>query len=149
MIKHLSKMVKVVSCITVEAGAAGSTDVDGSAIDMTGYDSIMFIVMMGPITTGAATYLSIEQDTVSTMDSPAEGIAGTKQTIADSKDNTIFISDIIHPEKQYVRLHLDRATQDATVAAVAILYHTSAIPTVQPTEISGHETFVDPVAGSI
>jgi len=138
--------------MTIAAGATGSTDVEGSSIDMQAYNctSICFVVAMGPITTGAATYLSVEQSNDTGFTSGNEGILGTKQVIGDDKDNTLFISDIIRPQKRFVRLHMDRATQASTCFVLAILYGFKELPVTQAAaHVSGAEYFVDPIGGAI
>lgn len=148
--EHLSKRVKFVQAMTITAGATGTTDVEGTSIDMQLYNctSICFVLMLGAITTGALTHLEIQQANDTGFTDGNEGITGTKQVIADDKDNTVFVSDIIRPQKRFVRAHFDRATQAAIGACIAILYGFKEVPVTQPTEVSGLEVFVDPVGGT-
>lgn len=145
--EHLTTSCKFTQAITIAAGATANTDVEGAALDMQGFSGVCAVVMMGPITTGAATYCSLIQSDNSNMSSP-DTLTGTKQTIADDKDNTTFIIDAIRPAKRYVQLHVDRATQAATTAAIYIQYGATNRPVTQPTGISGVERFADPTVGT-
>src|SRR5262245_18724374 len=116
--------VKIVPAITLTAGAAGTTAINGAAIDMTGFGGVCFIVQFGAIVAGAVTSLKAQEDTASGMASAAD-IAGSNQTIADTDDDKIFYMDIHEPKKAFVRLVVSRATQAATCSAVALLYRPS------------------------
>ena len=149
---HLSKQVMFLPAITITAGATGNTDVEGTSIDMQLYNctSICFVMMLGALTTGGTTYISVEQSDDTGFTSGNEGIVGTKQSInVDADDNKIFVSDIIRPEKRYIRVHFDRATQASIGACLAILYGFKEIPVTQAATVVGTEVFKDPVGGSI
>ena len=149
--EHLSKRVIFTQAMTITAGATGTTDVEGTSIDMQLYNctSICFVLMLGAITSGAATHITVQQSDNTGFSENNEDIAGTKQTIADDKDNTMFIIDVIRPERRFVRLHFDRATQASIGACVAILYGFKELPVTQvAAQVSGHEVFTDPVGGT-
>lgn len=147
MIEFLSENCKITQAITTANGASGTSAIEGVAIDMAGYDGVLVIVPFGPITTGAATSIKMQQDTVAAM-SGAEDIAGTSQTVADTADNTTFYIDLKRPEHQFVRLYVSRATQAATVgSATYIQYGARNRPVSHASGVSG-EQHVNKAAGT-
>lgn len=144
---HLTRAVKTSQAITIAAGAAGATGVNGATLDMSGFGGVRAVVLFGPIVAGAATSLKWQQDTDSGMGT-AEDVEGSAQTVADSNDNTVFISDLIRPTKRYVRLVVSRATQNATVAAVYEQYNADNNPVTQHADVTINEIFKDAVGGT-
>ena len=116
MIQALSNQVAIVNAITITAGAAGTSAINGAALDLAAYgaDRVMVVVKVGPIVTNAATSMKVQCDDNSTFTNNTD-IAGSSITIADDKDDTYFISDIINPPNRYIRVVVSRATQAATV----------------------------------
>lgn len=144
---NLSKNVKLSSAVTPTAGAAGTTDINGSILDMQGFEGVMMIVRMGAITSGAVTSIKMQQDTDSAGGTMAD-LAGTAQTIADTEGGKIFYSDLYKPAERYVRLVVDRGTQNAVVASAEyIQYGAHLAPTTHGTDVSG-ETHVSPAEGT-
>lgn len=142
----LSDEVKIVQCVTLTAGAAGSSNINGSIIDTTGFYGCLFIVQFGTITAGAATSIKVQQDTVVGFGGAAD-LQGTAQTVIDTADDTIFYVDLKRPLEQFVRLVVLRATQNAVVGATAILYGARNRPVTQPAGVAG-EKWVGPIEGT-
>lgn len=141
----LSEIGKVVSAITLTAGAAGVTAINGATLDMLGYRSVMCTVTTGPIVTGAVTTVKWQQDSDSAMGSPAD-LAGTSQTIADTAGGTLVLLDLKNPTERYVRIVVGRGTQNATIAAANyIVYGGRNRPAVQTAPV---ERFVSPAEGT-
>lgn len=144
---NLSKNVKISSAITPTAGVAAATDIEGTALDMQGFDGVLIVVRFGAITGGAATSIKAQEGNESDL-SDAADLEGTSQTIADDDDDQTFYIDLCRPLKRYVRLYVDRATQDAVVASASyIQYGASKTPTTQGTNVSG-ELHVSPAEGT-
>jgi hypothetical protein len=141
---QLIKNSKIVPLITIAAGAAGSSDVNSSVIDFAGYEGALIIVSLGPIVTGAATSVKVQGGATS---SPTTDILGTSQTITDDMDNTVVYIDIRRPLLRYARIVFGRATQNSTVAAVAVLYGSRNSPVTQASGVVG-EVHVSPAAGT-
>jgi hypothetical protein len=147
---HLGTRVKIVQALTIAAGATASTDVEGTAIDMSGFDGVLMVVQLGPLTTGGTFYISAQGSVDSAFSSPID-IAGTKQAIdPDADDNKVLYIDILRQPAthRYLRVHIDRATQAGTFAAMYYLYGPRSIPVTHGTGVAG-ETFKDVAAGSI
>lgn len=146
---NLGKNAKVSSAVTPTAGAAGTSDINGSIIDMQGYDSVMAIVRMGAITSGAVTSIKWQQGADSSL-SDAADLEGTAMTIADDDDEQVFVTELVKPQERYVRLVVDRATQNAVVSsAVYLRYAARKVPVTQNvTDLVTYELSVSPAEGT-
>lgn len=138
--------VKIVQAITLTAGAAGITTVNGSAIDVSGYDGVCFVVQFGTIVAGAVTSFKVQVDTTSGFGAPAD-LAGSGQTILDTDDDKVFYADIRGHKKGFARLVVSRATQNSTVSAVAYLYGGRSRPAVHGAGVAG-ELWENPAEGT-
>jgi hypothetical protein len=143
---NISKNDKVSIGITAAAGVAGTTDIEGATIDMSGYEGVLMIFTFGVITGSAVTSIKAQQDTASGMGTAAD-LEGTGQTIADTDDEKIFYIDLYKPEERYVRGYVDRATQNAVVTMSYIQYGASKMPVTHGTNVSG-ETHISPDEGT-
>ena len=144
---ELGKDTKITIAITPTEGAAGTSDINGAILDMQGYENAMAIVTFGEITAGAATSIKMQQDTAAAMGGAAD-LAGTGQTIADTDDDKTFYIDLIKPQERYVRLVVDRGTQNAVVASATYLqYNGVKKPVTHGTNVAG-ESFYSPAEGT-
>lgn len=132
------------------AVAAGQTSIQSDAVDMAGFEGVMFIISMGAITGGAATSVKAQQSATAALGGSETDLEGTSQTIADTEDNTVKIIDIYRPTKRYVNVQVLRATQDSVInSIIAIQYDAAKKPvTHDATTVSGTETFVSPAEGT-
>ncbi|MEY2690702.1 MAG: hypothetical protein RL375_4902 [Pseudomonadota bacterium] len=144
---NLSSNVKISSAITPAAGVAAATDLEGTTLDMLGYRGVMMVVRFGAIDGGAVTSIKAQQDSVSTMATAAD-LLGTGQTIADNDDNECFVIDLYEPRERYVRLYVDRGTQNAVVASAEyIQYDPMVAVTTQGSGVTA-ELHVSPAEGT-
>lgn len=135
--KNLSKNGKISQVITPTAGAAGTSDINSSILDMAGFESVLFLITLGAITSTAVTSIKAQQGAASNM-SDAADLEGTAQTIADTDDEKVFYLEIVKPRERYVRLVVDRGTANAVVAsAVAIQTRPTAAPVSHGTNVAG------------
>lgn len=144
---QLSKQSKLSQAITVTNGAAGATDVAGAVIDMLGWEGVLFIVQFGAIVANAATSIKAQHGDAANL-SDAADLAGTAQTVADNDDEKTFYIDIVKPTKRYLRLFVARATQNATVSAVALQYRPRKAPSTHQATVIVGESHVSPAAGT-
>ena len=145
--RKLFEDVKISNAILPADGVAGVADINGAIIDMSGFEGVLAIITFGTITSGAVTSIKMQQDTAAAMGGAAD-LEGTAQTVADTADETTFYIDLHNPAERYVRLVVDRATQNAVVAsAVYIQYGAKAKPTTQGSAVSG-ESFSRPAEGT-
>lgn len=144
---NLSKEAKITIAITPTAGAAGTDDINGATLDMEGYDGVLAVVSFGAITAGAVTSIKMQQDTASGMGTAAD-LAGTGQTIADTDDGKTFYIDLAKPKERYVRLVVDRGTQNAVVSSATYIQYGSRVkPVTHGTNVAG-ELHVSPAEGT-
>lgn len=130
------------------AVAAGAADITSDEVDMSGFDAVRFIQGFGAITSGAATSMKAQQDTVTGMATAAD-IAGSSITIADTHDNKIAIIDIIRPLERFVRVKTLRATQNSVIDfLIAELYRANSEPVTQDSTVLSAETSASPAEGT-
>lgn len=133
MVEPLSSFVGIIPAILPSEGVAAQTAINGAVLDLSAYNADAFAVMItfGVITTGAVTSFKVQTDTAAAFSS-AQDIAGSNQTVADTKDDKTFVSDIINPPEPYCRVAVSRGTQNAVVASAHYLvYRLRAKPFTQ------------------
>jgi hypothetical protein len=137
--EQLSKNVLPVLVITPTNGAAGTTDIESTIVDTAGYGGVKFVVQMGAITTGAVTSAYVQQNTANSSSGMAT-LSGTTVTIADDDDGQYFVIDVAKPTERYVRLVVDRGTQNAVVAAAHAYLYNPAVAPVTNSDTAHHST---------
>ena len=144
---NLSKQAKLTRVSNAEAAA--QTDIESDSVDMTGFDSICFVVAFGAIDGSAVTSVNAEMsDDDGSADAFAEMLA-TGITVADDDDKLVML-DIHQPRERYVRCVVERATQDAVVdSIIALQYNTNVEPvTHDTTTVVGSEWHHAPAEGT-
>jgi len=137
--------VKIVSCITPAAGAAGVSAITGSTIDFADAEGALIVLHMGPIVTGAVTSVKFMEGATT---SPTTDVTGTSVTIADDKDNEIIYLNMKRPGLRYGAIYVTRGTQNATIgSAIAYVYGQRSLPITQAATVTG-ETHLGEVAGT-
>lgn len=144
--ENLSANTKISQVITVAAGVAAATDLKSSTIDMTNYEGVTFVILFGPIVTGAETSIKL-QGAPTDVDGDFADLEGTSQTVVHTADNTTFYIDLVKPRSRFVRLFVARATQNSTCAAIAVQYNGRVKPATHGTGVSG-ELHVSPAEGT-
>ena len=122
MSKELAKRVKVSQAITVTNGAAGTSDINGVTLDMSGYEGVLMMVTFGAITSSAVTSIKAQQGAASNL-SDAADLLGTAQSVADNDDENTYYIDVFKPRERYVRLVVDRGTANAVVASATYIQY--------------------------
>lgn len=124
-----SENIKIVR--VANAAAAGQTAVDSACVDMANFDGVVFLGLLGAITTGAVVSMKAQACSDVGGSNPTD-LAGTAVAIADDQDNKIARLEIYRPQQQFVRATISRATQNAVVdAIIAILFKGRVAPVVQ------------------
>lgn len=146
---NLSKNVKVSTAITPTAGVAGTTDINGTTLDMSGFEGVLVLVRMGAITGTAVTSIKMQQGAASNL-SDAADLEGTGITVADDDDDQIFMIDLYRPLERYVRVVVDRGTANAVVASAEYLQYGAAEKPIENnvTDASTVELHVSPAEGT-
>lgn len=130
-----------VKITTVASTAAGTSTITGTAIDMAGYGSALFIVRLGTAATGNLLKLS-QCDTVGGTYSD---LANTS-TGGGASDNPLII-DITNPKEQFLKYVVTRGTSSTIDTAMVIQYNARSRPQTQITNTKS-ETHVSPAEGT-
>jgi hypothetical protein len=124
--------------------AAGQTAVNSSVLDMSGFDGVCFIALLGTVTDASVLQLSAYENTASSTSSPTPvAVTGgaTSAFTASTSSNSVLITDVIRPSKRYVYCTLTRTAQNAVLNnIIAIQYRARAIPVSQPASVVGSAT---------
>jgi hypothetical protein len=132
---NLSKGIKVTR--VANSAVAATTDVTSSVLDMSGFDGVMFVALLGDVTNTSVLALTAKQNTANSTSSPTPtAITGgaTAPFTADttSGDNKALLVDVYRPQNQYVFAVLSRGTANAVVdGIIAIQYDSRVKPTTQ------------------
>jgi len=146
-IEALSEGAKISTAITPTAGVAAASDLNGTILDMQGYDGVLVIVRMGAITASAVTSVKMQQDTASGGGTMAD-LTGTGITVADDDDDQTFFIDLVKPQERYVRVVVERATQNAVVASANYIQYIARDTNItQGTGVTG-EVHITPIEGT-
>jgi hypothetical protein len=143
---NLSKSTKVTRVLN--ATAVGITNVNGSIIDMQGFESVEFILLGGTITDGLLSIKAQEGNDPALAD--AADLAGTLTTLQNTDDNKAAVLDITKPVKRYLRPVAVRggATGAVIDGIIAIQYAPRVKPTTNDaTTVGNTETWVSPPEG--
>lgn len=146
--KHLSDCVKTVR--VSNAVAAGTTDSNGTGVDMTGYDAVRFVALLGTLTATQVTSLKAQQsDDDGSSDAYSDIEGSSSDPMDDADDNDMLITDIIRPTKQYVRPVVERATANAVIdGVIAELYRAREEPITQDATVIEVVKLVSPDEGT-
>lgn len=147
---NLSKECKLIR--HSNAVAAGATAITPSAgVDTKGFDNVLFVAAFGAIVSGAATSIEVQQSSDDGVADAYSALSGSKVTVADDQDNKLAYVEIARPAKRYLKLVVNRATQNATLdGIVAILSGAHDVPTTHDstTVMSTSETWITPAEGT-
>ncbi len=146
---YLTDRTKISILTTTTLGAAGTSAITSSALDMAGYDGVLFIVPLGTIVSGAVTSLKLTDCT--TTGGSYNDVIGTNQTIADTDDDKVLYLDVQRPALQFLKLVVTRGTQNATIGGIfAIQYQKRTLPQAgitQGSNVAG-EQWTSPIDGT-
>lgn len=134
----------------VAATAAGTSDVNCALIATAGFEAINADVCFGAIVAGAVTGCHWQGGNKSDGTDQAD-LAGTELSITDAQDGLMLTTDLIKPVWEYVRLVVDRATQNATLDSVVYTQYRSPkkVPTTHDaTTVAGKKVSISPAAGT-
>ncbi len=138
----ITQVVKTVR--VMNAVAAGTSVQNGTGVDMTGYDAVRFIALIGTLTATQVTSLKAQDS--SDNSTFADITSGATTAMADGDSNKMLVCDVIRPAKRYVRPVLSRATANAVIdGIIAELYQTRALPVTADASVSKSVT-VGPLA---
>lgn len=139
------KVIRVMNGVT-----AGTTDQTSSAIDTLGYDGVKIYTAFGAITSGAVTSVKVQQSSDDASADAYADLEGTSITIADDDDNQVAVHDIYRPRERYLKVVVDRGTQNAVIdGIIAVLYGARELPTTDDTStVVSREIHASPAEGT-
>jgi hypothetical protein len=144
---NFSKACKVVR--VMNGVAAGTTDQNGTGVDMTGFEGVAFVAALGAITASAVTSLKAQQSDDDGSADDYTDLEGTDVPIDDDEDNKLLILDIYRPRKRYVRPVLLRETANAVIDGIyAVLYGPKDEPITPDASVAETELHVSPDEGT-
>jgi hypothetical protein len=137
--EFLSENVK----ITIDAPtAAGTTTIDSTSLDMTGFDGVLFLVRLG--TPAANNNIRGQEDTVTGFSGAAD-LAGT---LVNSATVSAHALDLFRPLKQFVRCRVTRGTSTTIDTIVALQYKARNLPVAQAAANVILEAWASPAEGT-
>lgn len=134
----------------MNAQAAGATNVNGTVIDMTGYDTIVFVGLFGALTATQVTGLKVQEGDAADGSDMADLAGSAVGPMADADGNKLLAEEVYRPRKRYVRCVVTRKTANAVVdGVVALLAGGEATPPAQHSTLSLPVQIVaDPAEGT-
>lgn len=133
-----AKFTKVADSVT-----AGTSAVNGSALDMTGYLGVVFCTSYGTAASGNTIKAQMADDSTGTF----EDLTGTSVGVASSDEDVVV--QVIKPTKRYVRCVSARGTSSTQGDIWAIQFGARNIPVTN--SVSGTliaETHLSPTTGT-
>lgn len=131
------------------AAAGTSTITPSAGIDMQGFNSCVFLVLLGALTDTTVPSIKVQQSDDDGVADAYSDLEGTAYSVTDADDNEIIAVEIIRPAKRYLKLILARATANTVLdGIVAILGGAQSHPVTQPATINGAEVHVSPAEGT-
>lgn len=120
---YLTNDIKVT--VVQAALADGATDPDSTALNMAGFDGVLFVGMPGTITgSGTCTMKAAQSSDNGSSDDFTDISGATVQASGSGDSGLLLLLDVANPGKQYVRTTLTRATANSVWnGTIAIQYN--------------------------
>ena len=134
----------------MNAVAAGTTDQNGSSVDMANWEGVMFVATLGTLTAGQVTRMKAQQSSDDGAGDAFADLLGTQTpAMADADDDKVIVLDIYRPRERYVRPVLERGTANAVIdGIIAIQYGPRKKPTTHDTTVQASESHASPAEGT-
>lgn len=136
---------------SLAAVAAGTTVQAGSAVDMAGYDGVLFVALFGTLTATQTTSLKAQQSSDNAVADDFSDLEGSSVgPMGDDDDGLMLALDVWRPVKQYVKPVVVRGVANAVIdGVIAIRYAARNKPTVQDiTTLLASKSIVTPDEGT-
>jgi hypothetical protein len=133
----------------MNAQAVGITTVNGTVLDMEGYEGVEFVALAGVITDG--NFVLKAQDGALANLADAADLAGTATQLNNGQNNTEAVLDVHRPQKRYIRPVVVRggATGAVINGIVAIQYGPKNLPVADDaTTVPISKTVISPANGA-
>lgn len=101
--------------------ASGTATRNSTAINMAGFEWVMFVVQFATIAASAVTSVKLQQSSDNGSADDFSDVENSAITVANDDDNQLFVAAQVRPGKQYVRCVVVKdGTNAAAESAVAI-----------------------------
>lgn len=135
---------------SVDATVA-QTAVNGTAVDMVGFDGVMFIAVLGTVSTDCVPTLKAQQSSDNGSADTFADLEGSSAAGDDGDDDDLLVVDVYRPRERYVRPVLTRAggsTGAVLDGIIAIKYRGSKMPTAQHATEVARTVLASPAEGT-
>lgn len=129
MINSILKDAKIVPVLNNTAAGTGDT-LNGSIVDLQGFDSVCFIAKTGDCAdTAVGTMKAYCGEAADLADGAYKATTAAFTANATNSDNKLVVLDVVRPGKRYVRADFVRATANIPIESmIAILYNGKSYP---------------------
>lgn len=116
----------------VNATSAGTTAINSSAVNMTDFAGVVFVVLLGTLTSTTVPSVKVQQSDDDGSTDAYSDLESSSAAATDADGNKMLVVEVRSPLKKYVRAVITRATANAVVdGAIAIPYG----PTLGPPSV--------------
>ena len=133
----------------LNATAAGTSDVQSTGVDMTGFEGVEYTVLLGTLTAGQVTVISVQESDDDGSVDDYDDDEGSGVTLNDSWSNKLIRIELVHPRKKYNRLNFNRGTQNAGIdGAIAKQYGARYRPITDHSSVAATKLLISPKEGT-
>jgi len=134
---NLSKSIKVT--VVEAAAAAAQTELVTDVLDMSGYEGVMFIALLGDVSDTSVLTLTVKGNSANSVSSPSPITQKATDAFtagAATADSKVLLVDVYKPTLRYMFGSLTRTTANAIVGGIiAIQYGAGLKPTTQDASV--------------
>lgn len=134
-----------------QSQAAGFGDIITSdAVDMLGYESALFVVTLGAVTsTGTATAKIQQSSDNASSDAYADLEDSGLASVGDASTEKKLLIEVLNPKERYLKCLVARATANVEIDSIDVwLFGPKADPVVQGSTVDGTNQVVNPDEGT-
>jgi hypothetical protein len=107
----------------LNAVAAGVTVQNGAVIDMSGFEGVIFVALLGALTATQVTALKAQTGNANDGSDAADITGAVTANMADADSNKILVLDVFRPQKRYVRGVVTRGTANAVIDGLLVIQY--------------------------
>lgn len=123
---HNSLADSVLASIDVPSQIA-SAGVNGTVIDMDGWDGCMYVFNLGAMTSGATFDARVMSSANANFSGNANVTSAALVQVTTATPNNVFVIDIFRPSQRYLKTVTTPATANTQFASLAIRYKRNGI----------------------
>lgn len=136
-----SKTIRVSNAV-----AAGTSVVNTTVVDMTGFDSVLFTALFGALTASQVTSIKAQGGNAANLSDAVDLVGAVTNNLADADGNKMLQLEVVKPVAyRYMRLVVTRGTANAVIdGVIAQLMSTRKAPETIDTTVSDALVSVSP-----